>query len=467
MNKIKGIAAIAVIALFTTGAFAQEEESAPQPISNHIKYQNSKPNAKGAGELASVETLALLSRDGTATLEVTTGSLDTGEPSATANISKVQLKLNNTTTNYNNLDGGGAFTLPLPNVQRYTPFQAHVNVAGLNGGNTEVVQVNDVVRRRPDLTIVSVDGPGAARVNQPFTIVATIAELNGDTGARTNCVLEDQNHELDRAEGIWVDAGDSVQCMFSQSVDSLGKHVYFVKLVNTQPADWDSRFELQGLIVQGTTDKQWELTAAQRTIRTTYVETYSGDPDHPTSGESTTTNDAMHFNAVIDEPFDLETLNMSLDETTDGNRITRFSGGFPPSSQCILSDRRSSVYHICRFEGGLALDAISIGSSALYVSRFWTQRYDPESGQDVYTLRSINMSSRFGPFQRYGSTYSLHIALSDANGNAWEVSPFLNLVPYENPVQSTTRYRDAGGGQTYRVDETYQEVGKEGYASQD
>jgi hypothetical protein len=449
-----------------TAAFAQEEEPAPRPVPNRIKYQDSKPNAKGTGQLASVEVLALLSQNGMAQLEVTTGSLDTGEPSSTANITKVQLKINSVTTNFNNLDGG-SFTLPLTDVQRYTPFQAHVSVKDLNGGNTEVVQVDDMVRRRPDLTIVSADGPGAVRVNQPFTIVATIRELNGDTGARTSCVLEEQNRgEIDRADGIWVDAGDSVQCMFSQTLDSLGKHIYFVRLVNTQPADWDSRFELQGLIVQGTTDKQWELTAAQRTIRETYVETSSGDPGHPTSGESTTISDAMHFNAVIAEPLDLETLNMALDETTDGKRITRFEGGFPPATQCILSDRRSSVYHICRFEGGLAMDAISIGSNALYVSRFWTQRYDPASGENVYTLRSINMTARFGPFQRYGSTYSLHIALSDANGHWWEVSPFINLVPYENPVVYNTRYREYAG-YTYRTDTTYQETGKKGYASQE
>src|SRR5215212_7401565 len=75
-------AAVLATCLLATGTFAQEET--PQPTPNRIKYQDSKPNAKGTGELATVETRALLSRDGTAALEVTTGNLDTGEASATA-----------------------------------------------------------------------------------------------------------------------------------------------------------------------------------------------------------------------------------------------------------------------------------------------------------------------------------------------------------------------------------------------
>jgi hypothetical protein len=456
--------AIALIAFFTAaGALAQEDDAASQPIPNHVKYQDSKPNAKGTGTLATVETLALLDRWGNAALEVTTSS--------PADITKVQLKVHDTTSNFNNLDTGSFFSLPLTNVQRHTPFEAHVNVMGLNGGNTEVIRVDDKVRLRPDLFIESVEHPGAVRLGQPFSIVATIRERNGDTGARTSCVLENQNGvELDRADNIWVDAGDSVQCLFSQTVQTLGKHVYYVKLTGTRPYDWEPN-ELAGTIVVGTTDKQWELSAIQRTIRKTYVETFSGDPEHPSSGESTDTLDRLLFSAVIDQPIDFDTVRMSIEEKTDGNTIYRYPlvGGFPPyptEENCKLSDRRSAVYTICRFEGGLALDIVSIGQNAVYRSHFWTVRFDPASGQDVYTLRTMTTTSKFGPILRYGSNHQLNVSLWDAENDLWSLSTFVNLIPYENPVEATTTYREYAG-YTYRTDATYQEYGKRGFASQE
>ena len=93
MKLTMKLAAIAAVALLTTNAaFAQDDEGTLQTIPNEIKYKDDKPNAKGTGEIGVVETRALLSRDGSATLEITTGNLDTGEPSTTANITKVQVK---------------------------------------------------------------------------------------------------------------------------------------------------------------------------------------------------------------------------------------------------------------------------------------------------------------------------------------------------------------------------------------
>ena len=269
------IAAIATIALLTaTNAIAQEEETL-RLVPNAVKYRDAKPNAKSAGEVAVVEARALLARNGTAELEVTTGNLDTGEPSTTANITKVQTKLGEVTTNYNNLDSGSVYTLPLGKLQRYTPFEAHVNVMGLNSGNTEVLRVADVVRRRPDLRIIATQGPGAVRQNQPFSIAATIRELNGDSGARTDCVLLLQNAEIDRVKNVWVDAGDSVQCVFWQSIDHVGGAGYLIKLENTRPADWQPAInEVRGIGVMAVSEKQWELNVSQQTIHETYVETF-------------------------------------------------------------------------------------------------------------------------------------------------------------------------------------------------
>jgi nitrite reductase/ring-hydroxylating ferredoxin subunit len=461
-------AALAIALLTTSTAFAQEE-GALQTTPNEIKYKDDQPNAKGTGEIGAVETRALLSRDGSAALEITTGDLDTGEPSTTANITKVQVKLNDTITNFNHLDEGSSFVLPLTGVTRYTPISVHTNVKGLNGGNTEVVLVNDKVRRRPDLKVVSVDAPSAVRLNQPFSISAVVRELNGDSGARTNCVLEKQGVGIvDRADGIWVDAGDSVQCLFDQTLDALGNQTYFVKLENTRPADWDTRLEFQAFNVLGATGKQWESAATQRVLNKHTVTTKASDPEHPSENIDTETFDAMRFHGVIDQPISFTGMQVSLEETTDGNLIYTYPAlGFPPSSSggCRVSDRRHAILRVCPFEDGLAVDLNSFAGQAVYISHFWNKKFNPSTGQFTWVRATITQRPSSGPRQRYGNTHAFHITVTDGN-LFWEASPFINLAPYENPEERTTTCT-TNDVDTFCTETTFQETGKTGSASLD
>jgi hypothetical protein len=469
MKLTMKLAAVAAVALLTTSAaFAQEDDGALQTTPNAIKYADSKPNAKGTGEVAVVETRALISRDGSSALEITTGNLDTGEPSTTANITKVQVKLNDTTTNYNHLDEGSLFVLPLTGVTRYTPISVHTNVKGLNGGNTEVVLVHDKVRRRPDLKVTAVDGPAAVRLNQPFSISATVSELQGDSGARTNCVLEKQNvGVVDRADGIWVDAGGTVQCLFDQTVDSLGSHFYVVKLENTRPADWDTRLEFRTFTVVGATDKQWESTAKQRVLRKRTVTTPQSDPAHPTEQDDTETFDSMHFSGAIDQPISFTGMQVSLEERTDGTLVYQYpSLGFPPaSSGCRVSDRRHAILRVCPFGDGLAVDLTSSAGQAVYISRLWSKKKNPATGEFTWVPVTITQRPSSGPRQRYGNTHQFRITVTDGS-LFWEASPFINLVPYENPVEETTTCHTTSAD-TFCTQTTFQETGKAGSASLD
>lgn len=469
-TRFKAAALAIALLTTTTAAFAQEEEGALQTTPNEIKYKDDRPNAKGTGEIGVVETRALLSRDGSATLEITTGSLDTGEPSTTANITKVQVTVNGITTNYNNLDEGSSFVLPLTGVTRYTPISVHTHVKGLNDGRTEVVIVHDQVRRRPDLKVVSVDAPAAVRLNQPFSISAVVQELNGDSGARTNCILEKQGAGIvDRADGIWVDAGDSVQCLFDQTVVTLGAHSYVVKLENTRPSDWDTRFEFATFSVLGATDKQWESTATQRTLNTHTINTRSDTDAPPSENIDTETFDAMRFHGVIDQPISFTGMQVSLEEKTDGNLIYAYPAlGFPPSSEggCRVSDRRHAILRICPFEGGLAVDLHSFAFQAVYISHFWNKKKDPATGGFTWVRATITQRPSNGPRQRYGNTHALRISVTDGN-LFWEASPFINLVPYEKPVEYTNTCHTNDAGTTTCTERTFQETGKTGSASLD
>jgi hypothetical protein len=471
MKSPTRLAAFAAVALLTTiPGLAQENEGELRTIPNAVKYQDTKPNAKGVGGIAGVETRALLSRDGSAALEITTGNLDTGEPSTTANITKVQVKLNGTTTNFNHLDGGSSFELPLTGVMRDTPIEVHTNVKDLNGGNTEVVKVDDKVRRRPDLKVTSVDAPAAVRGNQEFSIVATVSELNGDSGARTNCVLEKQGSGIvDRADGIWVDAGGSVQCLFSQSLEALGAHWYVVKLENTRPADWDTRFEFETFGVLVATDRQWESRATQRVLKTHTINTRSDNDSPPSESINTETFDQMRFHGVIDQPISFTGMRVSIEETTDGKPIYAYpSNGFRPAGddECRVLDQRHAILRVCPFEGGLAVDLHSFAFEAVYISHFWNRRRNPATGEFTWVRATITQRPTSGPRQRYGNTHALRISVNDGN-LFWEASPFINLAPYEKPVEHDVTCTTNDAGTTFCTDRTFQETGKTGTASLD
>jgi hypothetical protein len=66
-----------------------------------------------------------------------------------------------------------------------------------------------------------------------------VTELNGDVGARADCVLYVNGNATDRATRVWLDAGDVVGCFFTHRFESLGVHAVNVQLENVTPGDWD------------------------------------------------------------------------------------------------------------------------------------------------------------------------------------------------------------------------------------
>jgi hypothetical protein len=63
--------------------------------------------------------------------------------------------------------------------------------------------------------------------------------VNGDLGARADCVLLVDGLEVDRAWGIWVDAGSAVSCAFRHLFERLGTATLEVRLAEVAPADFD------------------------------------------------------------------------------------------------------------------------------------------------------------------------------------------------------------------------------------
>jgi hypothetical protein len=222
-----------------TVAFAQALHSSAQ------KYREQNPSAAiGRSGSATLAARLLLAKDGTTDVEVTTGELDT-PATPPGSLSRVQLKAFDAagetifTQNVTPATVSGYWKQTFSGFAVAQPFQIQGNIRAIDGRRTDVVVVTASVQKRPDLSVRDLSVPARVSPGVPAQIVATIAELNGQVGARGDCVLYVDGVEVDRANGIWVDSGDSVSCAFAHTFESVGSPLLKVAVSNVQPGDWD------------------------------------------------------------------------------------------------------------------------------------------------------------------------------------------------------------------------------------
>lgn len=220
-----------------------------------MKYSDkgAKP-ATGRSGSAQIAARALLGKDGTTDLEITTGELD----SATAGrgvLSKTQVKVLSATGESlftrNDKPDSEYVRYAFPSWGRGLPLRVQANVRGVDVPRVDVITVSTSVKLRPDPSITSLDAPARALVGDDVTIVAALQELNGDVGARGTCVLRVDGVVTDSATNVWVDAGGTVACAFSHSFPEAGKHSFAVALLpaSVVPADYEpTNNELTGQI---------------------------------------------------------------------------------------------------------------------------------------------------------------------------------------------------------------------------
>jgi hypothetical protein len=223
---------------------ATASEGKPQRYPNSRKYADTghRP-ATGRSGSARLATRMLLYPAGITRMELTTGSFD-GTTPASGTLNRVQLKLYDlegghiTTANFNHVSSS---TLELSSgaLARRMTVQVQANVVGADPNRNDVVTVRDSVWLAPDLTVSEITLPGQALRGTLVSISATASELNGDVGARADCVLYVNGNATDRAIGVWIDAGDAVACFFTHRFETLGVHTVHVQLENVTPVDWN------------------------------------------------------------------------------------------------------------------------------------------------------------------------------------------------------------------------------------
>jgi len=238
-HAITRAAAILAGSLLASGALAERPR-----IPNEVKYKDSSiANARGRSGSASIEARALLGKDGRTVIDVTTGSLD-GTTAAPGNIERVQVKIptggDPITLNHNHLTGGGTFSTTVEDAFHGDTLSLQAWVTGIDPNRTDVVSVDEVVKLRPDLAVLSVSAVPHALIGMPASVAATVVEKNGEVGARGDCVLYADNVEVRRAPGIWVDAGGTVTCSFMTTFDTAGPRQLRVAVEQVSPGDYDT-----------------------------------------------------------------------------------------------------------------------------------------------------------------------------------------------------------------------------------
>jgi hypothetical protein len=361
-------------------------------VSNRQRYRVRDANAgTGRSGSAQVTVRAMAGKDGKTVLDMTTGGLDAAS-APRGELTKAQVKLLDpdnlnhalATVNYAGLTGG-TFTMTYVGLVAGLPLQIQANVKGADGNRTDVVTITERVKRRPDLA-VALGRIAGGRTHVPAEIVATIRELNGDLGATGTCVLSVDGVAVDRATGIWVDAGDAVSCAFMHTFATAGPHAVTVRIDGVVPGDWDTaNNEAAGAIsiVDPVVEpSSWGMFAYQAALsQSGQLNGYSRSLESPTSPAYWEQSYARSYATHIEEraislngwgpefvSFPLQSFEVSF--STDGRLLqtASVSGPIAPTEAFSFGDPTLAYSQAClfRMDESTALDGGAAGR--IYVS---------------------------------------------------------------------------------------------------
>lgn len=242
MRKIALAASTAVaVALFASQASAGQQGPKIHPNNQHYAAPNPSA-ATGRSGTASLTVRALLNQNHSVDLEMSTGTLDT-TATPPGSIAKAQVKITppdgESQTQNHNTTSGGYRLYNLNGVPNNSSVQVQANIRGIDGRRTDVVTTTTSVKLRPDVAVSKVNATEQSKKNVPVQISALLAELNNDVDATVDCVLLVDGQEVDRADGIWIAAGDTVSCAFAYAFPADGTYNISVQAADVTPGDYD------------------------------------------------------------------------------------------------------------------------------------------------------------------------------------------------------------------------------------
>ncbi|HEY2093555.1 MAG TPA: hypothetical protein VGJ81_16900 [Thermoanaerobaculia bacterium] len=426
MHRLLSATVLAAALLTTAAAFGQT-----QTYPATFKYNDSGvKNATGRSGDASIETRTLLGRDGVATLELT----------ANGAVEKVQAKMpDQSVVNFNDTDGSGSFTAALGTLAWHAPVAIEAHVASATGDRTEVVDASDVVKRRPDLRVNSVIAPVHALVGFPTIVRVSLSELNGETGAHTNVRVLANGSEVDRIDGIWVDAGDTVNVSLATVFESAGPTDLQVIADGVNPGDWDDSNNSGTAQTQVYDDADpfysWDATAHEDTTTTSRSSLTSSEENHYDGGGTT---QHFHLDAQTAAHANLSSLNATVSAESDGTTvIPELTAGdwnvhSSPFSTCADSTSPGVEVVVCNDKPGTRFYrtdrsqvTVDFGNSGISYHSWGYNKdiRDPNSPTGYATVDVTYIAPN--TVTPLGTTATMHVMLSDGT-TLWKADPFFD-----------------------------------------
>lgn len=339
--------------------------------------------------------------------------------------------------------GGAAFETALAGLAPGVTLQVTAQVRGVDGRRTDVVTVGGIaILPAPDLAVLAVGAPAAAIVGLPVIVTATVAELAGVRGARADCVLLADGVEVDRARGIWVDAGDAVTCAFTPTFATAGPRTLSVQVANVSPLDGNAanNASTAGLTV-ATADGAPPVSAAAEFRSGTYsiVDTFSTRWTYPSGAlfqeiassyrEGGTTQFFM-ASGVIGAPLTFPLARVDVGQATGGlvTHTARWDG-LPQigGSGCASAGVGTGTdFFLCTGGGAAVFTYTRAAGTVTYQSseyaKVWNGTgYDEDTWVDNGVLADL-------PVAPLGPTYAFSVSVS-SGGRVYQAAGVMDVVP--------------------------------------
>ena len=307
-------------------------------------------------------------------------------------------------------------------------------VSGLAKRIADIVTVTPVeIRRRPDLRVNGIAAT-ALVAGPPMVITADIVELNGERGARTDCLLEIDGVEVDRARNIWVDAGDVVTCAFSYAFLADGVRRLGIRLAKTRPGD--DFFDNDTLSVLATVAAPpapgtpgLPTTTYEAQVRSglfTSVDSGSSTWTEAVTGrllldsryltESSGKDESVTMSGVLNTALTLPLAQLEVRLSTDYAMVhTAKLFTIPadaPGGQCFTRDLSGAWFYLCVDPAGFTTwSYVRSGGTVIYQSRGFSTAWNGTS-YDTDTWVDNDVFDNGPDIARIGDDLTIHVQLT-------------------------------------------------------